>query len=86
MSTYIVAFVISKFAYVENWQNYKVYARKDALDTAEYISLVSPYLIQHLEKITSIDYTSGGISKVDQIAIPDFDAGAMENWGLITYR
>lgn len=86
MSTYHLAFIVSKLKYLETWTNYKIYARGDALDTAEFVSLVTPYFMQNLEKFTDIEYVSAGISKIDQVAVPDFDAGAMENWGMITYR
>jgi aminopeptidase N len=40
-------------------------------------------VLSHFEKFFNVSFP---LPKQDMIAIPDFAAGAMENWGLITYR
>nr|CAD7445351.1 unnamed protein product [Timema bartmani] len=50
---------------------------------AAYSSSVSPRTIQVLEDFTRVPYP---LTKMDEVAVPDFSAGAMENWGIVTYR
>jgi aminopeptidase N len=44
---------------------------------------VGPKVLEFFEQYYNIKFP---LPKQDMIAIPDFSAGAMENWGLITYR
>lgn len=44
---------------------------------------VGPKSLEYYENFFDVKYP---LPKQDMIAIPDFSAGAMENWGLITYR
>lgn len=92
MSTYLLAFIVSKFkGFGQNQsgitEQYDVWCRESALPTAEYAHEVGPKLLEELDKLTEIQYYSmQNVEKMDQVAIPDFSAGAMENWGLVTYR
>ncbi|XP_045589686.1 aminopeptidase N isoform X2 [Procambarus clarkii] len=88
MSTYLVAFVVSDFASLaittaNNHTLFRVWARGSALEQAEYARLVGPPILTHFEDYFNQSYP---LPKQDMVAIPDFSAGAMENWGLITYR
>ena len=44
---------------------------------------VQEFVMAHYEEEFGIEYP---LPKLDLIAIPDFVTGAMEQWGLITYR
>ena len=87
MSTYLLAFVIAELEYLEGKTKNNVlvriittpgnkYKSKFALETAI-------KTLEYYEDYFKIPYP---LPKLDLIAIPDFEAAAMENWGLITYR
>uniref|UniRef100_A0A8C5E7B4 Aminopeptidase n=1 Tax=Gouania willdenowi TaxID=441366 RepID=A0A8C5E7B4_GOUWI len=87
MSTYLVCFAVHQFGSVERTSNrgipLKIYAQPSQIGTAEYAANVTKIIFDYFEEYFNMTYS---ISKLDKIAIPDFGTGAMENWGLITYR
>ncbi|KAK3853242.1 hypothetical protein Pcinc_040203 [Petrolisthes cinctipes] len=87
MSTYLLAFVVSDFDYfnttIDDRIQFRVWARKDALEQTKYAMEIGPPILSHFEEYFNQSYP---LPKQDMIALPDFAAGAMENWGLITYR
>lgn len=84
MSTYLVAFVVADFEpqHSENG-NVSIWARKDAINQTLYSLKIGPEILNYYENYFQIKFP---LPKIDMIALPDFSAGAMENWGLITYR
>nr|XP_055031932.1 aminopeptidase N [Misgurnus anguillicaudatus] len=89
MSTYLVAFVVSDFTYINAKDNkgvlVRIWARKKAIEEGQgnYALTITQPILEFFEKYYNTSYP---LSKSDQIALPDFNAGAMENWGLVTYR
>ncbi|XP_008289437.1 glutamyl aminopeptidase [Stegastes partitus] len=87
MSTYLVCFAVHQFKYVERTSArgipLRIYAQPSQLATAEYAADITEIIFDYFEEYFNMTYS---ISKLDKIAIPDFGTGAMENWGLITYR
>lgn len=88
MSTYLIAFVggdlISKAGRTKNGVTVSTYATPaqpaESLDFALQTAIKS---VEFYEDYFGVTYP---LPKLDNVALPDFSAGAMENWGLITYR
>ncbi|XP_064551050.1 aminopeptidase Ey-like [Drosophila montana] len=87
MSTYLVAYSVNDFAHkpstLPNSTLFRTWARPNAIEQCDYAADFGPKVLQYYEQLFGIKYP---LPKIDQIAIPDFSAGAMENWGLVTYR
>lgn len=87
MSTYLVCFAVHQFRYVERMSKrnitLRIYAQPLQIETANYAANVTKIIFDYFEEYFDMEYS---IEKLDKIAIPDFGTGAMENWGLITYR
>lgn len=82
MSAYLVAFIISEFQHRSNG-NFGVWGRDDMIEYADYSLEVAPKIIDFYANYFNISYP---LPKMDLVAVPDFWPGAMENWGLITYK
>jgi puromycin-sensitive aminopeptidase len=86
MSTYLLAIMVGEFECVEAQAEgtlVRVWTTPGKKEQGRFALDVSCRLLSFYHHYFGIPYP---LPKLDLIAIPDFAAGAMENWGAITYR
>ncbi|KAJ2723262.1 hypothetical protein GGI07_002764 [Coemansia sp. Benny D115] len=92
MSTYLLAFIVGELDYIEAHTSGKhngrpipcrVYTAPGNSEKGRFALDVTVQVLEYFADVFGIAYP---LPKLDQVAINDFEAGAMENWGLITYR
>ncbi|XP_049807692.1 puromycin-sensitive aminopeptidase isoform X2 [Schistocerca nitens] len=87
MSTYLVAVVVGEYDFVEDKSNdgvlVRVYTPVGKKEQGRFALEVATKVLPYYKDYFQIAYP---LPKIDLIAIADFSAGAMENWGLVTYR
>src|SRR5512146_615989 len=86
MSTYLVAFLVGDFQCTSGEQDgvaIRVCSTPNKVALTSYGLDVAKYVLHYYNDYFGIPYP---LKKLDLIGLPDFEAGAMENFGAITYR
>lgn len=87
MPTYLIAFVISDFDEISrtNANNilFRVYARPEQIKNTEFALDTA---VKALELFESAFETKYELLKLDQVGLPVFNRGGMENYGIVFYR
>ncbi|MCS7123620.1 MAG: M1 family metallopeptidase [Candidatus Aenigmarchaeota archaeon] len=82
MSTYLLYIGIGNFDFLEKGR-LRIVATKKMANLGKASLDFTEKCLSFFEEYTGIKYP---LPKLDLIAVPDFGAGAMENWGAITFR
>jgi len=87
MSTYLLAFIVGDFEHIEKKSKdgvlVRVFTTPGKKHQARFALDCATRIVSFFNTYFDIHYP---MPVLDLIAIPDFAAGAMENWGAITYR
>ena len=86
MSTYLVAFLVGDFQCTSGESDgvpIRGCATPDKVELTKYAVKAAEFVLHYYDNYFGIKYP---MPKLDMIALPDFEAGAMENFGAITYR
>ncbi|MBP6880793.1 M1 family metallopeptidase [Candidatus Saccharibacteria bacterium] len=87
MSSYLLAFVIgdleSKTATTKRGVEVRTFAQPSHIESTIFPLKTAVKVLDFFEEYFEIEYP---LEKCDLVAIPQFAAGAMENWGLVTFR
>uniref|UniRef100_A0AAG5CSU5 Aminopeptidase n=1 Tax=Anopheles atroparvus TaxID=41427 RepID=A0AAG5CSU5_ANOAO len=86
MSSYLVAFIVAPYE-INQREQMGILARPQAQNQTQYSLDEGIKLLKALDDW--IDYPYSSVPEMPRMymaAVPDFSAGAMENWGLLTYR
>lgn len=87
MSTYLLAYIVGDFEFIESKTKsgvrVRVYTTPGKKSQGEFALDCAARTIDYFDQFFGIPYP---LETMDLIGIPDFAAGAMENWGAVTYR